>query len=57
MFFDAKKKEKVIEIVITSGEMIGRFKSGLFKIAQGHIYFNNDVIKVRQDLINSEQSA
>lgn len=38
-------------------EMIGRLKSGLFKIAQGHIYFNNDVIKVRQDLIGSEQSA
>lgn len=54
MFFDAKKKEKIIEIIITSGEMIGRFKSGLFNIAQGHIYFNNDVIKVRQDLISSE---
>ena len=57
MFYCAKKKEKIYEIMITNKLMIGRFKSGLFKIAQGHIYFNNDVIKVRQDLINSEQAA
>jgi hypothetical protein len=57
MFYDAKKKEKIYEISITNSEIIGRMKSGLFQLSQGHIYYNNDVIKIRQDLINSDQNA
>lgn len=30
MFFDAKKKEKIQETLLTNQEMIGRLKSGLF---------------------------
>jgi hypothetical protein len=54
ILFDAKKKEKIFETVLTNQGMIGRIKSGLYQLAQGHIYFNNDVIKIRMDLIMSE---
>ena len=32
--------------------MIGRLKSGLYTLLSGHIYFNNNVIKLRYDLIS-----
>ena len=31
--------------------MIGRFESGVYKVSDGHIYFGNDVFKMRYDLI------
>ena len=33
--------------------MIGRLKSGTFTFIKGHIYYKNNVIKIRYDLINS----
>lgn len=33
-------------------ELIGRMKSGLYMFTDGHLYFNNCVIKVRIDLLN-----
>ena len=41
------------EIELTNPIIIGRLKSGLYTFMDGHIYFNNNVIKIRYDLINS----
>ena len=32
-------------------------ESGLYTLADGHIYFSNNVIKIRYDLINSYQAS
>jgi hypothetical protein len=32
--------------------LIDRFESGAFTFVGGHIYFNNDVIKLRYDIID-----
>jgi hypothetical protein len=37
--------------------LIGRIESGLYTLADGHIYFSNNVIKIRYDLINSPQAS
>ena len=34
---------------------IGRIRSGLFTYADGHIYYSNNVIKIRYDLIESSK--
>lgn len=31
--------------------LIGRLLSGLYLLLNGHIYFNNNVIKIRYDLL------
>lgn len=33
--------------------MIGRLKSGLYKAAAGHLYFGNNVIKIRYDILKN----
>ena len=33
--------------------LIGRLKSNLYNFVGGHIYFNNNVIKIRYDLIDN----
>lgn len=35
-------------------DSIGRFRSGIFEVVDGHVYFNNTVIKLRYELINSK---
>ena len=38
-------------------ELIGRLKSNLYNLVGGHIYYNNNVIKIRYDVIdNAEES-
>ena len=39
------KKKKILEL-------IGRMKSGLYMFSDGHLFFNNCVIKIRIDLLN-----
>lgn len=39
---------------VTNQELIGRIKSGLFNFINGHIYFNNRVIKCRYDLLEKK---
>lgn len=31
--------------------LIGRLESGLYTFVDGHIYYNNNVIKIRYDLL------
>ena len=39
---------------IRSKELIGRLKSSLYTFAGGHIYYNNQVIKIRYDLLEKQ---
>ena len=41
----------VFKKIITNIEFIGRLESGLYTFVDGHIYYNNNVIKIRYDLI------
>lgn len=43
----------IFELEIKNPILIGRLKSGLYTFNDGHIYYNNNVIKIRYDLINS----
>ena len=49
--YDFVNKKYIYEAQITDTLLIGRLKSGLFTFADGHIYFNNNAIKIRYDLI------
>lgn len=42
---------------IKNKELIGRLKSNLYTLIDGHIYFNNDIIKVRYDLLEGKGRA
>lgn len=35
-------------------ELIGRLKSNLYTLVDGHIYYNNKVIKIRYDLLRKK---
>ena len=44
--------ERIIASVKTGNEeLIGRMKTNFYQFVSGHIYFNNQVFKVRYDLI------
>ena len=44
------KLEKIIlNMLVESPELIGRLKSNLYNFVGGHIYYNNNVIKIRYD--------
>lgn len=49
--FDLNSKKNDIEIVLKDKSLIGRFDSGVYNVSNGHIYFGNDVIKMRYDLV------
>ena len=46
----------IYELTIDNPILTGRLRSGLFEVVDGHIYFNNNVIKIRYDLITSNKS-
>jgi len=51
--YSIEKMEVLYEQPINNPTLIGRLKSGLYTFVDGHIYYNNDVIKIRYDLIHS----
>ena len=51
MVYDLSLKKNEIEFILQDYMLIGRFESGVYKVANGHIYFGNDVFKMRYDLI------
>lgn len=53
--FNINERRIIYEKVITNKEFIGRLESGLYTFVDGHIYYGNNVIKIRYDLI--EQSG
>ena len=47
------RKEKILlQMQVKDSELIGRLKSNLYTLVGGHIYYNNNVIKIRYDLID-----
>ena len=40
-------------MTLTDKMLIGILESGLYTLADGHLYHSNNVIKIRYDLINS----
>jgi len=44
----------IYECNLQDQHLIGRLRSGLFDVVDGHIYFNNNVIKIRYELIMSK---
>ena len=38
-------------------ELIGRLLSGLYTFVDGHIYYNNNVIKIRYDLLTGQPGS
>ena len=54
--YDEATKTIIYEIPLTNLELIGRLKSGLFTFVGDHLYFDDDVIKIRSDLIQSIES-
>ena len=51
--FDIDTEQILVRIKIQSREIIGRLKSNLYNFTEGHIYYNNKVIKVRYDLLET----
>jgi hypothetical protein len=50
--FELDDKEKMLlDCEILNEEMKGVFNSGLYRLVDGHIYFTNQVIKLRYDLM------
>ena len=54
--YDEATKTIIYEIILTNLDLIGRLKSGLFTFVGDHLYFDDDVIKIRSDLIQSIDS-
>ena len=44
-------EKTILQLQITNQEIIGRLKSGLYIFTDGHIYYDNKVIKIRYDLL------
>jgi hypothetical protein len=51
--YDFTNDRLIYEHPIKNRLLSGILKSGLFTFADGHIYFNNNAIKVRYDLISN----
>ena len=51
--FDIETDKQLYQIRIKNREIIGRLKSNLYNLVEGHIYYNNSVIKIRYDLLIS----
>ena len=55
--YDMVKMHEEFEITLKNEELIGRLLSGLYTFVDGHIYFNNNVIKIRYDLISTQNTV
>ena len=50
--FDIETQKNLYKIKVTNQEIIGRLKTNLYNFCEGHIYFGNNVVKIRYDLID-----
>ena len=48
---NCKTNKLLASFEVADPEIIGRFKSGLYTLVDGHFYFGNSVIKVRYDYL------
>ena len=44
------------ESLIKQKSLIGRLASGMYTFVDGHIYYNNNVIKIRYDILDKPHS-
>ena len=51
------KERIILHMLVTDPEIIGRLKSNMYNIVGGHIYYNNNVIKIRYDLIDANEDS
>ena len=51
MDLDTDENKNILNMQVKNPELIGRLKSQLFFLVNGHIYYNNSVIKIRYDLL------
>jgi hypothetical protein len=54
--FDLESKDILYETSLDNENVIGRLKSGLFTLVNGHMYYSNNVIKIRYDLLQSHKN-
>jgi len=54
--FDLNTMKILFESLITNKALMGRLASGMYTFVNGHIYYNNHVIKIRYDIINLAHS-
>ena len=53
--YDVDTEKIIYHLMIKNREIIGRLKSNLFNIVEGHIYYRNKVIKIRYDHIEQRR--
>lgn len=51
--YDLEKERIMVRVEVKSPEIIGRLKSNLYNFVGGHIYYGNNVIKVRYDILKN----
>lgn len=54
--YDVENEKILWNNRVQNPELIGRLKTGLFLLTDGHLYYNNKVIKIRYDLINKKNA-
>jgi hypothetical protein len=52
--YDKENENTLWNAKVHNNELIGRLKTQFYQFIQGHIYFNNKVIKIRYDLLNKK---
>lgn len=53
--YDLKEEDTcVLEIEIKNSALEGILKSNIYTLVNGHMYYNNNVFKIRYDLINDD---
>ena len=51
--YDLEKERVMVRVEVKSPELIGRLKSNLYNFVGGHIYYGNNVIKARYDILKN----
>ena len=51
--YDINKERIMVRVQVNSREIIGRLKSNLYNFVGGHIYYGNNVIKCRYDILKN----
>ena len=54
--FDLNNMKILFESMIKDKPLIGRLASGMYTFVDGHIYYNNNVIKIRYDILSHAHS-
>ena len=50
---DTEENKQILNMKVKNKELIGRLKSQLFFLVNGHMYYNNSIIKIRYDLLRN----